>query len=194
MTLGRQYDWTRKTYPSEVAPPMFPLELAKLLRGLFPDTDPQAAIVNLYSPGDTLSLHRDVSEESDRGLISLSVGCDGVFVVGIASDGEHEQRKNEDEEEVKECEKEGRRGEEDGGKFAVFRVRSGDVVYMAGLARWAWHGVPVIVKGSCPEELRDWPAEAEGQCRDGEGEGGGYENWRGWMAGRRVNFNVRQMM
>jgi alkylated DNA repair protein alkB family protein 1 len=123
--------------------------------------------VNLYSPGDTLSVHRDVAETSGTGLVSVSLGCDAVFVIGVspspsASEGEGGQN------------------------IATLRLRSGSAVYMSGASRFAWHGVPQIVKGTCPEYLADWPAGD----RDTEGQ---YEEWRGWMAGKRVNLNVRQM-
>lgn len=121
----------------------------------------QAAIVNLYSPGDTLSLHRDVSEESDAGLVSVSLGCECLFVVGL---GERE----------------------DGGDNLVVRLRSGDAVFMSKETRFAWHGVPKIIRNTCPEYLEDWPAGEEG-------EGEGFKEWRGWMRGKRVNLNVRQM-
>ncbi|CAI4217508.1 unnamed protein product [Parascedosporium putredinis] len=35
----------------------------------------------LLHAGDTMMLHRDVSEETDKGLISLSMGCDGLFMI-----------------------------------------------------------------------------------------------------------------
>ncbi|KAK2786284.1 hypothetical protein FQN52_007875 [Onygenales sp. PD_12] len=60
MTLGGQYNWTYKRYPKETPPP-FPEDIAKLLHTIFPDTNAEAAIVNLYSPNDTLSVHRDFS-------------------------------------------------------------------------------------------------------------------------------------
>lgn len=153
-TLGGQYDWTAKRYPSS-PPPRFPPDIKALLEALFPSTRAEAAIVNLYSPGDTLSVHRDVAESSPHGLVSVSLGCDAVFVIG------HGERE------------------------LVLRLRSGSAVYMAGDARFAWHGVPQIVGGTCPEYLAEWPAE-----HDGDGE---YEEWRGWMRGKRVNLNVRQM-
>lgn len=62
ITLGGQYDWTNKRYPDEIPPP-FPSDIGDLVRGLVPSTEPQAAIINFYTPGDTLSLHRDVSEQ-----------------------------------------------------------------------------------------------------------------------------------
>ncbi|KAF2396986.1 hypothetical protein EJ06DRAFT_559595 [Trichodelitschia bisporula] len=157
VTLGGQYDWTAKRYPS-TPPPPFPPDIAALLTGLYPALRPEAAIVNFYSPGDTLSLHRDVSEECGAGLVSVSVGCEGVFVVGVEEGDE-------------------------GNKAIAVRLRSGDAVYMTGAARFAWHGVPLVVPGTCPRELGEWPAGREAE----------YEAWRGWMGGKRVNLNVRQM-
>lgn len=168
MTLGGQYDWTRKVYPVEKPPP-FPSDLRDLLLGLFPDTDAQAAIVNLYSPGDTLSLHRDVSEECDRGLISVSIGCDCIFVIGFEDDTAPNKTRH-----------------------AVLRLRSGDAVLMTGRSRYAWHGVPLIIPHTCPEQLRSWPAEASFEdtkmdCEDPSGQ------WTNWMSSKRINLNVRQM-
>ena len=129
MTLGGQYDWSAKRYLRE-SPPPFPADLKRLLKGLFPDMDAQAAIVNFYSPGHTLSVHRDVSEDCDQGLVSISVGCDGLFVVG----------------------------NQDATETATIRLRSGDAVYMTGSSRYAWHGVPKIIADTCPDWLADWPA------------------------------------
>lgn len=78
VTLGGQYDWTNRVYPGE-QPPSFPEDVAGLLETLFPETLAQAAIVNFYTPGDTMMMHRDVSEETDKGLVSLSMGCDALF-------------------------------------------------------------------------------------------------------------------
>ncbi|KAF2494721.1 hypothetical protein BU16DRAFT_582560 [Lophium mytilinum] len=169
LTLGGQYDWTAKRYPLSPPPP-FPPDIAALLDSVFPETRPEAAIVNLYTPGDTLSVHRDVAEGSERGLSSVSLGCEGVFVVGFSGEGEVGT----------------------GGTVLTFRLPSGSAVYMSGTARWAWHGVPQVVAGTCPGYLANWPAEERG--KDGEdAEGGEYEAWRGWMANKRVNLNVRQM-
>ena len=130
MTLGGQYDWTNKVYPDEI-PPEFPPDISHLLKSRFPEVDAQAAIVNLYTPGDTLAMHRDVSEECDRGLISISSGCDALFVVS----------------------------NDDSAAPATIRLRSGDAVLMSGASRYAWHGVPKILAETCPEYLSDWPGE-----------------------------------
>lgn len=101
-------------------------------------------------------MHRDVAEASPHGLISASLGCDAVFT--IATDAH----------------------------TLTLRLRSGSALYMSGPSRFAWHGVPQVVRGTCPAYLEDWPA--------GEGEGeDDFAEWRGWMSGKRVNLNVRQM-
>ena len=169
MTLGGQYDWTNKEYPAEKPPP-FPTDHYKLLKDMFPDTVSQAAIVNLYSPGDTLSLHRDVSEECDRGLISISIGCDGIFMLAI-----------QDQKTM--------RGPVHN---VAFRLRSGDAIYMAGPSRYAWHGVPKILSDTCPIELQDWPAKDKHYSGSDTSESR-FSQWHAWMASKRVNLNVRQM-
>lgn len=112
--------------------------------------------MNLYSPGDTLAPHRDVSESSTAGLVSLSIGCSAVFMIGLD-------------------------GAADDGLLAL-RVNSGDVLVMDGESRWAWHSVPKVIAGSCPDWLERWPS----------GENLATE-WDGWMKRKRMNLNVRQM-
>ncbi|KAF2860142.1 hypothetical protein K470DRAFT_217473, partial [Piedraia hortae CBS 480.64] len=153
MTLGGQYNWTTKRYPSS-PPPQFPEEIASLVEGVVPGVKAEAAICNLYSAGDTLALHRDVAEECNAALVSVSVGCEGLFVAGLEGGGD------------------------DGG--AAVRLRSGDVVVMRDEARWAWHGVPKICAGTCPDTVAEWPGE-------------GFGGYKGWLRGKRVNLNVRQM-
>jgi alkylated DNA repair protein alkB family protein 1 len=184
MTLGGQYDWTRKVYPDE-QPPTFPSDLRDLLSGLFPKTTAEAAIVNLYSPGDTLSLHRDVSEDCDRGLISISIGCDCLFILGL------DRGEAADEVNALSCTNENdastKKSDVD---YLVLRLRSGDAVYMAGESRFAWHGVPLIIPGTCPAVLNSWPASDPAEIGEHEGK---YATWRNWMATKRINLNVRQM-
>ena len=182
VTLGGQYDWTAKIYPSE-APPPFPADVRQLLEDIWPGMKPQAAIVNFYSPGDRLSVHRDVSEECDRPLVSISIGCEALFVCGL-SEAIHGE---ESTAEGAPC------------KAVAVRLRSGDAVVMSGPSRFAWHGVPQVIKGTCPDDLESWPAprDVEGAALDNristEGEEHSYEQWRHWMATKRININVRQM-
>jgi DNA alkylation damage repair protein AlkB len=129
ITLGGQYDWTAKQYFPGPLPP-FPADTKRFMRSLFPDVDAQAAIVNLYSPGDSLSVHRDISELCEEGLVSISMGCDGLFIIG----------------------------NQDATETATIRLKSGDAVYMSGSSRYSWHGVPKIIADTCPTWLAQWPA------------------------------------
>ena len=163
MTLGGQYDWTEKRYPDETPPVFppdlynllhgaFPTMKPQAAIGML--LFPVAAfcpitwsrhlillkallmskiLVNFYSPGDTLSLHRDVSEDVDRGLVSISIGCDAIFIIGLVEDNDLVSQ------------------------YQVLRLRSGDAVYMTGKSRYAWHGVPKIIPNTCPKTLKDWP-------------------------------------
>lgn len=167
VTLGGQYDWTNRVYPGE-EPPEFPCDISSFLEALFPETLAQAAIVNFYTPGDTMMMHRDVSEETDKGLISISLGCDSLFMIAPNDVGK-----------MSEEEKKALPGGKD---HLILRLRSGDAVYMTNESRFAWHGVPKVLKGTCPDYLEDWPAE------DGR-----FEEWKGWMKNKRININVRQM-
>jgi DNA alkylation damage repair protein AlkB len=161
VTLGGQYDWTEKFYPSG-PPPSFPADIKHLVEKIFP-MRAEAAILNLYSPGNTLSLHRDVSEECDRPLVSISLGCDAIFVVGTTS-GDENNLSN----------------------VAALRLKSGDAVLMSGDSRYAWHGVPRVLKDTCPGWLQRWPCSESANHND-------YEHWSDWMSEKRVNLNIRQM-
>lgn len=178
LTIGGQYDWTNKIYPAE-APPPFPQDIKELLQGLFPETKAEAAIVNLYSPGDTLSLHRDVSEESENGLVSISLGCDGILVVGL----EDKPNSEKDDSQL------AMEDENMNTNYIILRLHSGDILYMSDEARFAWHGVPKIIAGTCPEWMSDWPARRHSDPQPADK----FEDWRGWMAAKRINLNVRQM-
>ncbi|RMY77899.1 hypothetical protein D0863_01038 [Hortaea werneckii] len=161
ITLGGQYDWTAKQYPSEV-PPDFPSDIKDLVEDLFP-MKAEAAIVNLYSPGDVLSVHRDVSEECAQPLVSISVGCDAIFICGLES----------------------QENDPDQGRITAIRLRSGDALLMSGESRYAWHGVPKVLPNTCPDWLQDWPAVGDHAER--------FQNYKGWMRRKRINLNVRQM-
>lgn len=167
MTLGGQFDWTGKRYPPEEEPP-FPKDVRNFTSTLFPCTRPEAAIVNIYRPGDVLSVHRDVSEECDNALVSYSLGCEAILVVGL---------KTTDDEEA---------------SVVVIRLRSGDAICLSGQARFAWHGVPQVFPGTCPRHLSDWPA-TDPFHETAADSPHPYGAWRGWMANNRVNLSVRQI-
>ncbi|KPM44990.1 hypothetical protein AK830_g1511 [Neonectria ditissima] len=162
VTFGGQYDWTNRVYP-EQKPLRFPVDISNFLEALFPETLAQAAILNFYTPGDTMMMHRDVSEETDKGLVSLSFGCDGLFMIAPNDMSQSEAV--------------------DAKQYLLLRLRSGDAIYMTKESRYAWHGVPKVLKGTCPAHLEDWPSTDDGK----------FSEWRGWMKNKRINLNVRQM-
>ncbi|KAH9907149.1 alkylated DNA repair protein AlkB [Xylariomycetidae sp. FL2044] len=166
VTLGGQYDWANRVYP-DLPPPKFPSDIAGFLQKLFPQTAAEAAIVNFYTPGDTMMMHRDVSEKTDKGLVSLSIGCDALFMIAPSDTGDVSGGNSDPA-----CPK----------PYILLRLRSGDAIYMSEESRYAWHGVPKVLRGTCPDYLAEWPAE------DGK-----FEEWRGWMRNKRINLNVRQM-
>ncbi|PQE14641.1 hypothetical protein CJF31_00007710 [Rutstroemia sp. NJR-2017a BVV2] len=171
LTLGSQYDWNTRAYPS-TSPTPFPADISKLVTSLFQNAfTPESGVVLLYSMKDFMPVHRDVSEECERGLASFTLGCDGLFVISRdVNPGEEDKDDREQD-------------------LVCIRVRSGDVIQMGGETRWAWHAMPKIIGGTCPPCLAEWPV--------GSGEGGKepkeYERWRGYMRGKRLNISCRQV-
>jgi alkylated DNA repair protein alkB family protein 1 len=170
LTLGTQYDWSTRSYPVE-SPTPFPADISAMVSTLFKSAFvPESGVVLIYSPKDYMPVHRDVSEECNRKLASFSLGCDGLFIISRdspdlvpSSDGSMGQ------------------------EMVVIRVRSGDVVEMGGETRWAWHAMPKVMAGTCPDALEDWPV-VNGEARPRE-----YEIWRGYMKGKRINISCRQV-
>jgi alkylated DNA repair protein alkB family protein 1 len=166
LTLGTQYDWPTRKYPSNPET-VFPPDFSGLVSGLFPHIKAESGVVLLYSPKDYMPVHRDVSEQCERGLASFSLGCDGIFVVARG------------EEEV-----------EGGGRTVAIRVKSGDVVHMDGETRWAWHAMPRTIAGTCPPWLENWPVGTPGATEEDKKM---FEKWKGYMAGKRLNISCRQV-
>lgn len=167
LTLGDQYDWPTRRYSGKDTT-SFPSDVANLVASLFPDLNSQSGVVLLYSPKDFMPVHRDVSEQCERGLASFSLGCDGLFVIARdTNEGELEQ-----------------------GKPIVIRVRSGDVLQLEGQARWAWHAMPKVIAGTCPDYMRDWPAGSEASIGYSKG---AFSRWKGYMSSKRLNLSCREV-
>jgi len=129
VTLGGQYNWTTKVYPSfepgTPGCPFFPQsETAEVSASL--GMRPEAAIVNYYSEGDILSPHQDVAELTQKDLVSISLGCACIFYIGLHR---HDQT-----------------------PLPVL-LRSGDTIVMGKDARFAFHGVGRVFGNTCPSEL-----------------------------------------
>jgi len=177
LTLGSQYDWTTRLYSGAgEAGTKFPKDIAALVKMLFNSAfEPESGVVLVYGTKDYMPVHRDVSEECERGLASFTFGCDGLFIVAreIKVDGKVVDE-NDIDREMK-CE--------------VVRVRSGDCVWMEPPTRWCWHAMPKVMGGTCPVDLGEWPVGSLGKGVNGRE----FEKWRGWMRGKRVNISCRQV-
>ncbi|EGF76915.1 hypothetical protein BATDEDRAFT_92196 [Batrachochytrium dendrobatidis JAM81] len=165
VTLGHQYDWTRKQYHFDRLH-AFPDTIATITHQILAFTQeltgysssqwrPEAGVINWYHPGDTLMGHQDRSEvDMTAPLVSLSVGLSCVFLISP-------------------CES------KDITPTAI-RLDSGDVLIMSKSARRVFHGVPLVIPDTCPDYLMhgtdsEWNAFAE------------------WMDHSRLNINVRQV-
>jgi len=127
-TLGYHHNWDTKVY-DERDKTDFPSELNQLSKEIakilgWQHYNAQAAIVNYYHVGSTLSPHTDKSEKDlTFPLISISFGLSAIFLIG----GESKETKPQ----------------------AIF-IRSGDVLIMTHQSRISYHAVPRIL--SCDEE------------------------------------------
>jgi len=127
-----------------------------------------------------MGIHVDDAEGAcSRPLVSLSLGCSAVFLVGPSRDEEPE----------------------------AILLRSGDVVVLSGPARRYAHAVPRIFPGSCPEPLCDpgaWlsdfvrpgrataPDDADAAYAAGR-PAGDLAGMCGYLRRARLNINVRQV-
>ncbi len=159
----------------------FPADIARLVTGLFKNAfKPESGVVLIYGSKDYMPVHRDVSEECERGLASFSFGCDGLFILSrennrLNGEGAVDGENNLDEEREME--------------MLVLRVRSGDCVWMGGETRWCWHAMPKVMAGTCPNWLEHWPVEKHDSGKGGKE----YQKWKGYMRSKRVNISCRQV-
>jgi alkylated DNA repair protein alkB family protein 1 len=128
VTLGYQYDWTRRIYDDAAFEPM-PRDLHTLVlsfvRTAFGESqayEAEAAIVNYYFADSSLCGHLDDAERFlDAPIVSISLGLDCVFLIG---------------------------GPTRDIAPTPLLLRSGDVVLMGGASRRSYHGVPRIFADS----------------------------------------------
>lgn len=135
-----------------------------------------------------MPVHRDVSELCERELCSITLGCDGLFIIALDQESEeldspipsNQNPHTNGEDEQKRPQ-----------KTVTIRVRSGDVVLMAGPTRWAWHAMPKVMGGTCPDFLHDWPVKPGMDPKDNDTRN--YRKWKGYMSGKRINISCRQV-
>ncbi|XP_050344564.1 nucleic acid dioxygenase ALKBH1 [Nymphalis io] len=125
-TLGYHHNWDTKVY-CEKNRNVFPLELAELCDVVsqylgYIHFKAQAAIVNYYHMGSTLSAHTDHSEVNlEAPLLSFSFGQSAIFLIG---------------------------GQEKSYEPSAILLNSGDILVMSKEARLCYHAVPKILQAS----------------------------------------------
>ncbi|XP_017050669.1 nucleic acid dioxygenase ALKBH1 isoform X2 [Drosophila ficusphila] len=123
-TFGYHHNWDTKIYEDQMQSP-FPEDLTSMCQLFafalgYDDFKPEAAIVNYYPVGTTLSGHTDHSEPNKSApLFSFSFGQTAIFLIG------------------------GRTLDEE--PSAIF-LRCGDVMIMSEESRLCYHAVPRIIK------------------------------------------------
>ena len=217
-TLGRHYNWTERTYACDHAEPM-PRHVAELCDDLCAaigsSMNAEAAIVNYYRPGDTMGGHVD-DAETDRSLplVSVSLGCSAVFLVGGATRDVAPTAVwlrsglcgKQPVSSIKYADWADVASDGVGRPKFDFHTGSGDAcVFVGEAARSYYHGVPRILPDTCPPHLREataWP-DAPGPG-DGDSSDAAYaagrptddEALRGlceFLRGSRLNLNVREV-
>lgn len=84
---------------------------------------PEACLINYYAAGARMGLHKDQDEDNLAApILSISLGDDALFRMG---------------------------GQARGSSSQSLRLRSGDVLVMAGDARLSYHGIDRIYPGTC---------------------------------------------
>jgi alkylated DNA repair protein alkB homolog 1 len=174
-TLGYHYDWTNKIY-DENKKNEFPPDLHQLIATVadvlgFKDYKSEAAIINFYPIGTTLSAHTDHSEfYLESPLFSISFGQAAIFLIG---------------------------GHEREDEVVPILLNSGDILVMAKESRLCYHAVPRVFK--C--EKQEWNDDKQvTHCTDLDQdevlESLKDENWKpfeNYLIDSRINVNVRQV-
>jgi alkylated DNA repair protein alkB family protein 1 len=165
-SLGYHYQWTPRVYTEEHRG-NFPSDLFDFVRDAASllghnDMRAEAAIINYYPTTKCMmGGHLDDAEEAmHKPIVSCSFGNTIIFLIG---------GKTRDIEPT-----------------ALF-IRSGDIVLMAGHARYCFHGVPKMIPGTSPTFLSTFDPSSD--IND--------PNWSPelaeYMKDARVNMNVRQV-
>lgn len=174
-TLGFHYDWTNKVY-DENFKNEFPPDLHELIAVVadvlgFKNYKSEAAIINFYPIGSTLSAHTDHSEFSlDHPLFSISFGQAAIFLIG-GHEREHEA--------------------------LPILLNSGDILMMAKESRLCYHAVPRVFK--CDHHV--WNDDEQLlQCSDLDQnelceclKDESWKSFENYLIDSRINVNVRQV-
>ncbi|XP_017030388.1 nucleic acid dioxygenase ALKBH1 [Drosophila kikkawai] len=178
-TFGYHHDWDTKHYDDRMQSP-FPEDLSRLCRLFasilgYEEFKPEAAIVNYYPVGSSLSGHVDYSEPNQSApLFSFSFGQTAIFLIGGKSLEETP---------------------------TALLLQSGDVLIMSGESRLCYHAVPRILKdhktlnSALPKDEDD--SGGDSLDMDLFEQVGNLHFWQpfsDYIADSRININVRQVL
>ncbi|KAH8235769.1 hypothetical protein KR032_007008 [Drosophila birchii] len=180
-TFGYHHDWDTKHYDDRMQSP-FPEDLSQMCRLFsarlgYEDFKPEAAIINYYPVGSSLSGHVDYSEPNQSApLFSFSFGQTAIFLIG------------------------GRSLEE---TPTALLLQSGDVLVMSGESRLCYHAVPRILKDhktlNCDLLTKEVDDSVDGGALDmnlfeNVGNLSFWQPFSDYVADSRININVRQVL
>lgn len=172
----------------------------------------QTATAYLSSSQDSLELRQGQGE--DGKFLDISLGCDGIFVLGLEGSGDEERETtssvgqsddddswrnlvvspdSEDDGKAPAHQHAGEAGSNDktvsstrnAPRLAAIHLRSSDALLFTGPSKRAWYGVARILTGSSPTWEQQWP------CWPGTIDSRRMEDWKGCMKGRRIDLVVR---
>lgn len=147
---GHRYNWTTRAYVPEPRV-LFPRDLAEWAQAVSAALAgramrPEAGIVNFYGPDAHMGGHVDDAELTDEApIVSLSLGCDAIFLLGGRTRAEPP---------------------------IPIRVQSGDVFVMGGASRRAVHGMASILVNTSPPGLFGDEVDEEEAAGGGAGRTG----------------------
>ena len=174
-TLGFHYDWTKKIY-DENFKNEFPIELNQLILAVagtlgFDDYKSEAAIINFYPIGSTLSAHTDHSEfYLDSPLFSISFGQSAIFLIG---------------------------GPEREDETTPILLNSGDILIMSSKSRLYYHAVPRVF--NCDRHFWNDDKNLKNCCDLDQNElleclkDETWKPFETYLSDSRINVNVRQV-
>lgn len=147
VSLGHQYNWTKRSYDDEQEFPealrhlgSFAIDIVNEARRHDPAVEPlhiesDTALINFYRSGDRLRGHRDdVEMNKTAALVSVSIGLPAIFLLG------HDSRSKTP---IPVC------------------VKGRDCIILSGRARLAYHGVPRLLAYQAPAKCNTKESEDE---------------------------------
>jgi hypothetical protein len=144
-----------------------PAKLQKLLDETLPERTEQPHKAVFSSAADRATSLRKVGGSHNH-IANVSLGCDGIFVVGSDSDDSSDEPQP-----------------------AAIHLRSGDVLMLSGTNASTWYGLARVLEGTSQSWEQSWPCwQLQGGPPQFQGLGreGMDFSWKGCMKGKRIDL------